>query len=52
MLRDILISMGEDVTAYNDDAFEMAFREFDVNRSKTFEYGEVKQFILFLANLI
>ena len=52
MLRDILVAMGEDVTAFNDDDFETAFREFDINRSKTFEYGEVRQFILHLANFI
>lgn len=52
MLRDILVAMGEEVTAFNDDDFEMAFREFDINKSKTFEFEEVKRFILHLANLI
>ena len=48
----MLVSMGEEVGDFDDDDYERAFREFDANKSSTFEFQEVRLFILQLLGLI
>ena len=50
MLRDVLHHLGE-TSYFSDEDFERAFREFDINRSESFEKAEVHSFLLRMVNL-